>query len=95
MNFQKSRFRNPYRAHLEFYPTPPEAVRALLSVEQFDGSIWEPACGDGAISKVLQAANHEVISTDLVDRGFGRGGVNFLKTDKPLGKHIITNPPYG
>ncbi|PID44236.1 MAG: hypothetical protein CSB48_02440 [Proteobacteria bacterium] len=38
----KTRF--PKRAPFEFYPTPPEAVRALLSVEQFDGSIWEPAC---------------------------------------------------
>jgi hypothetical protein len=28
-----------------FYPTPPEATRALLSVETFDGLIWEPACG--------------------------------------------------
>lgn len=25
----------------EYYPTPPEATRALLSVERFDGSIWE------------------------------------------------------
>lgn len=83
------------RAPFEFYPTPPEATRALLSVESFEGSIWEPACWDGAISKVLLQAGHKVVSTDLIDRNFGRGGVNFLKTDKPLAKHIITNPPYG
>lgn len=40
----KTRF--PKRAPFEFYPTPPEATRALLSVETFDGTIWEPACGD-------------------------------------------------
>ena len=33
----------PRRLPNEFYPTPPEATRALLSVETFDGSIWEPA----------------------------------------------------
>ena len=40
----------PHRAAYEFYPTPPEATRALLSVEHFHGSIWECACGDGAIA---------------------------------------------
>jgi hypothetical protein len=28
------------RADHDIYPTPPEAVRALLSVEAFDGPIW-------------------------------------------------------
>jgi len=50
----------------DFYPTPPEGTRALLSVERFDGSIWEPACGDGAISRVLIEAGYEVVSSDLV-----------------------------
>jgi len=36
----------PKRAAFEFYPTPLEATRALLSVETFEDSIWEPACGD-------------------------------------------------
>tara|TARA_B110000977_G_scaffold165936_1_gene213512 strand:- start:129 stop:548 length:420 start_codon:yes stop_codon:yes gene_type:complete len=36
-----------------------------------------------------------VVSTDLIDRGFGKGGCNFLKSETPLAKHIITNPPYG
>jgi len=51
--FSERNFRFPKRAAFEFYPTPPEATRALLSVESFEGDIWEPACGDGAISKVL------------------------------------------
>ena len=87
--------RYPKRAAYEFYPTPPEATRALLSVESFEGDIWEPACGDGAISKVLEAAGYQVVSTDLIDRGYGAGGHNFLNSDKPLAKNIITNPPYG
>ena len=88
-------YRYPRRVPHDFYPTPPEAVRALLSVETFEGSIWEPACGDGAISKVLLAAGYNVVSTDLIDRGYGIGGRDFLKSDRPLAKHIITNPPYG
>jgi hypothetical protein len=67
-----------FRADHDFYPTPPEAVRALLSVEQFDGTIWEPACGDGAISRELEAHGHNVVSTDLIDRGYGQSGSDFL-----------------
>ena len=61
----------------DFYPTPPEAVEALLSVEKFIGDIWEPACGDGAISKVLEV-EHNVVSSDLNDYGFGKSGVDFF-----------------
>ncbi len=85
----------PKRIANEFYPTPPEATRALLSVERFDGSIWEPACGEGAIASVLKEAGHKVVATDLADYGFGIGGVDFLKETRPRAKHIVTNPPYG
>jgi hypothetical protein len=86
---------HPMRAAYEFYPTPPEATRALLSVEQFDGSIWEPACGRGALSMVLEAAGHQVVSTDLIQRDYGAGGIDFLRETEPRAKHIVTNPPYG
>jgi len=85
----------PRRIPNEFYPTPPEATRALLSVERFDGSIWEPACGEGAIASVLMDAGHKVVSTDLVEYGFGISGVDFLKELRPRATHIVTNPPYG
>jgi hypothetical protein len=86
---------HPMRARYEFYPTPPEATRALLSVEQFDGPIWEPACGRGAISMVLEAAGHQVVSTDLIQRDYGTGEIDFLRETEPRAKHIVTNPPYG
>lgn len=79
----------------EFYPTPPEATRALLSVETFDGSIWEPACGEGAIASVLREAGHAVVATDLVDYGYGLAPIDFLKEPRPRARHIVTNPPYG
>jgi hypothetical protein len=78
-----------------FYPTPPEATRALLSVETFDGDIWEPACGEGHMVRVLKDAGHCVVATDLNDRGFGTAGIDFLKQEKPLARHIVSNPPYG
>ena len=86
---------HPTRAPFEFYPTPPEATRALLSVEEFDGSIWEPACGEGAISDVLVKAGYKVVSTDLILRGYGEGQVDFLRETTARAKHVVTNPPYG
>ncbi len=78
-----------------FYPTPPEATRALLSVESFEGSVWEPACGKGHIAEVLKAAGCAVIATDLNDWGYGVPGKDFLKEHQPRARHIVTNPPYG
>ena len=86
-----------------FYPTPPEATRALLSVERFDGPIWEPACGKGHIARVLEATGHQVLATDLNDWHYGATGVDFLKdahvratrAAAPRLRHIVTNPPYG
>ena len=78
----------------DFYPTWPAATEALLAVEDFKGPIWEPACGDGAISRVLEKAGHYVISTDLIDRGYGQGGCDFLMEWKPRAPNIITNHPF-
>lgn len=82
----------------DFYATPPEATRALLAVERKwlpGGTIWEPACGDGAIARVLLEAGYNVYVTDLVDRGFSEGNINFLTTNiDPRAAAIITNPPF-
>lgn len=72
----------------------PKAVELLLEVEKFNKSIWECACGEGHISKVLEAAGYEVRSTDLIDRGYGTGGIDFLKEVREWNGDIITNPPY-
>lgn len=87
---------HPKRAAYEFYPTPPKATLALLSAVPFDGDIWEPACGQGHISKVLESAGHTVVSTDFAACwGYGTPNRDFLAETKPLAKNIITNPPYG
>ena len=76
----------------DFYPTPIEAVEALLKHEKFKGEIWEPACGYGDISKPFIKAGYKVYSSDLIDRGYGKVK-NFLKTDLVF-DNIITNPPF-
>lgn len=86
---------SPFREPHDFYPTPPAGTRALLAVETFQGSIWEPACGNGAMAKVLAKAGYRVVGTDLIDRGYGTGGINFLEQHTSRGRNIITNPPYG
>lgn len=77
----------------DFYPTPAWATHALINNESFSGTIWEPACGDGAMSRVLKKTACKVYSSDLHNRGYGEGGVDFLKTRKHV-NNIITNPPF-
>jgi hypothetical protein len=77
----------------DFYPTPSYATEALLAVEKFDGVIWEPACGDGAICDVLVEHGYEILATDLNYRGYGQGDIDFLSLDWKA-ENIITNPPY-
>ena len=86
--------RNNWPDDHDFYATPPEAVEALLTVEKFEGPIWEPACGDGAISQILAAHGYTVVSTDLYDQGYGVTGVDFLQEKVSRAPNIITNPPY-
>lgn len=79
----------------DYYATEPRATELLLELEEFNHRIWEPACGEGHISRVLKAHGYDVLSTDLIDRGYGDGGVNFLEVEKcDPGFDIITNPPY-
>jgi hypothetical protein len=79
----------------DFYRTPPVATWGLLSVEKLSGVVWEPACGDGAISRVLEEAGLMVISTDLFDRGYGRPGKDFLLEEPRFGYNsIVMNPPF-
>ena len=84
------------RAAHDYYATDPQAVEMLLALETFSPLIWEPACGEGHISKVLAAHGHEVISTDLIYRGFGDPEpMDFLTETFPdFEGDIITNPPY-
>lgn len=81
----------------DYYATPPEGTIPILEKELLEGSILEPACGEGHISEIIKQyyPNSEIISTDLIDRGYGEGDINFLTYD--FGRkfdNIITNPPF-
>lgn len=82
-----------HRDEYDFYPTPKKCTKALLKLETFQGSIGEPACGKGHISKVLERKGYKVVSSDLIDRNYGLGNSNFLLTNNTY-ENIITNPPY-
>lgn len=96
------------RAEKDFYETPPEATRALLVALDVTGdwlrerSIWEPACGRGAIASVLEREGIKVLSTDIYDHGFkgnsAEGPVDFFSGSAEKYAAgcdvIITNPPY-
>lgn len=77
----------------DFYPTPEWATRVLVDSERFEGRIWEPACGDGTMARVLACTGLPVEASDLYDRGFGKSGVDFLALSHTV-ENIITNPPY-
>jgi hypothetical protein len=49
--------------------------------------VWEPACGDGAMVRVLEEAGYEVRGTDIAH------GHDFLESDMRAGS-IVTNPPF-
>lgn len=85
------------RQDKNFYPTEDWATKALLRRIRLPKGIWEPCCGDGAMARVLEAHGHHVVATDLIDRGYGEGGRDFMMESKlPDGvTAIVTNPPYG
>src|SRR6266540_2677934 len=74
----------------DFFPTPSWATFALVDNEKFSGDIWECACGDGAMSHVLEQTGRPVYSSDLYQRGYGDHGFDFLKPHR-LADNIITN----
>lgn len=78
----------------DYYATDPKAIELLLKKEHFSNNIWEPACGEGHLSKVLESKGYTVYSTDLIDRGYGIGGIDFLNQNRMFDGDIITNPPY-
>ena len=90
------------REENDFYATDPQTLKLFLYEFLKDNSlggkdILEPACGEGHISETIKEIlpNCEILSTDLIDRGYGQGGVDFLTHDygRTFGT-VITNPPF-
>lgn len=87
----------------DFYATDPKALEIFLDKLNKDGinlsSVWEPSCGMGHLAEVLKKNGYLELATDLIDRGYGLGGVDFLG-DYLLDRSntwkgdILTNPPF-
>lgn len=83
----------------DYYATDPNSLKIFLKALKRDNiklnnNIWECACGQGHLSRVLEDNNYNVYSTDLIDRNYGMGGVDFLSTNMIWKGDILTNPPY-
>ena len=85
---------NPSRGRVEndYYATHPDSVKELMRVEDIRYPALEPACGEGHISRLLFG---DVTSNDLIYRGYGNGGIDFLswQPDREY-EDVITNPPF-
>ena len=84
----------------DYYATDPKALEIFLDKLKEDkiklhNNIWECACGEGHLSKVLENKGYKVWSTDLIYRGYGTGNTDFLKSvPNSWYGDILTNPPY-
>jgi hypothetical protein len=85
----------------QFYPTSPWITEALLAREKLPGPVWEPACGEGTMARVLESHGYVVAGTDLNDYGYGEPRLDFTlaytvpSVDGVVCRTIMTNPPFG
>lgn len=87
---------NAKREENDYYATNPHAMEIALPYLENIGlshNIWEPACGEGHLSKVLINHGYSVYSSDLIDRGYG-DTKDFLLCDEHFNGDILTNPPF-
>jgi len=79
------------REQNDYYATDPIAGKFLMELEDFQ-NILEPACGEGHLSEVFKQHSKHVVSSDVIDRGYGLV-MDFFDYEHWSGD-IITNPPY-
>lgn len=96
---------------LDFFPTPPWAVRALVERVlprvgiqlQSSSFVWEPAAGEGHIAEVLREYCGAVLATDIHDYGGYNTEMSFVldffeassRLSRKFPGLIVTNPPFG
>ena len=86
---------NDERQGEDYYATHPSAAKFLLELVPELNNIWECACGSGHLAKVFHASDKLASATDLVDRGYGSAGYDFLREEPWVWDgDIVTNPPY-
>ena len=81
------------RASYDFYATDPHMAEELCKHVELV-NVWECACGAGHLAKVFERYGLLGRATDIVDRGYGESGVDFLLQTEQWNGDIVTNPPY-
>ena len=81
------------RAGYDFYATDPHMAEELCKHVELV-NVWECACGAGHLAKVFERYGLLGRATDIVDRGYGESGVDFLLQTEQWNGDIVTNPPY-
>jgi hypothetical protein len=77
----------------DWYCEPGYTVRSLFDRVRFTGPIHDPCCGRGMIPTIAAEYGHQASGSDLVHRGQGVGGIDFL-TDNTQRQTLIFNPPF-
>lgn len=98
MRFQSRNTYDDGLDDLDPYFTCPEAIASLIALEgnRLPERLWEPAAGDGAIVRPLDATGRFVIASDIHDYGLKACRIWDYLTAKPWPgiQGIVTNPPY-
>ena len=82
----------------DWYTEPRWCVDLLIEAEKPTGRIWDPCCGHGTIGRAFAENNHPIKSTDLIQREYGLGGIDFLNVEPAQRNRvdrIWVNPPFG
>lgn len=85
------------RQERDWYPTPSDVTQALVNRHSLAGRrVWEPCCGDGAMSTVLRLNGATVHQSDIEPQVEDAATLDFFWTmEMPGGcEAIVTNPPF-
>jgi hypothetical protein len=101
---QRIATRQSIKTGRDLYTTDQKDIERFINTINIDGvellePIWEPAAGEGDISKILGKYGYEVVSTDIYpyrDNEIEIAGIDFFTCNSVIGrsKTIFTNPPF-
>jgi SAM-dependent methyltransferase len=79
----------------DYYIEPDWLDDAIFAAENFEGPIYDPACGSGRIVRAAARAGYYALGSDIVNRcaecAFTK---SFLDCDQFV-QNIVSNPPFG
>lgn len=82
----------------EHYATPAWVTEIAIRYFDFSRTMWDPACGDGAMTRVFAKTGRTALASDIHPIGLPDAvTLDFLADPNPFPwtTDIVTNPPYG